>query len=104
MNPALDHVPACDRYDVVVIGGGHAGTEAARAAAAALGAGGRVALVSMEPARLGQMSCNPAIGGLAKGQMVREIDALGGIMGLAADASGIQFKVLNASKGPAVRG
>ncbi|MFM1804818.1 MAG: tRNA uridine 5-carboxymethylaminomethyl modification enzyme MnmG [Planctomycetota bacterium] len=92
------------RFDVVVIGGGHAGTEAARAAAAALGDGGRVALVSMEPARLGQMSCNPAIGGLAKGQMVREIDALGGIMGIAADASGIQFKVLNASKGPAVRG
>jgi tRNA uridine 5-carboxymethylaminomethyl modification enzyme len=93
-----------DRYDVVVIGGGHAGTEAARAAAAALGAGARVALVTMEPARLGQMSCNPAIGGLAKGQMVREIDALGGLMGLAADASGIQFKVLNGSKGPAVRG
>ncbi len=92
------------RFDVVVIGGGHAGAEAARAAAAALGDGGRVALVSMEPARLGQMSCNPAIGGLAKGQMVREIDALGGIMGIAADASGIQFKVLNASKGPAVRG
>jgi tRNA uridine 5-carboxymethylaminomethyl modification enzyme len=95
---------ASDRYDVVVVGGGHAGTEAARAAAAALGAGARVALVSMEPARLGQMSCNPAIGGLAKGQMVREIDALGGLMGLAADGSGIQFKVLNGSKGPAVRG
>jgi len=104
MHALLDHVPASDRYDVIVIGGGHAGTEAARAAAAALGGGGRVALISMEPARLGQMSCNPAIGGLAKGQMVREIDALGGIMGLAADASGIQFKVLNASKGPAVRG
>ena len=104
MHSLLDQLPASDRYDVVVIGGGHAGTEAARAAAAALGSGGRVALVSMEPARLGQMSCNPAIGGLAKGQMVREIDALGGIMGLAADASGIQFKVLNASKGPAVRG
>jgi len=104
MTRAIDRTPACDRYDVVVIGGGHAGTEAARAAAAALGEGGRVALVSMEPARLGQMSCNPAIGGLAKGQMVREIDALGGIMGLAAYASGIQFKVLNASKGPAVRG
>lgn len=104
MNRATEHAPACDRYDIVVIGGGHAGTEAARAAAAAIGAGGRVALVSMEPARIGQMSCNPAIGGLAKGQMVREIDVLGGIMGLAADASGIQFKVLNASKGPAVRG
>ena len=93
-----------DHFDAIVVGGGHAGTEAARAAAAALGAGGRVALVSMEPARLGQMSCNPAIGGLAKGQMVREIDALGGLMGLAADGSGIQFKVLNGSKGPAVRG
>jgi tRNA uridine 5-carboxymethylaminomethyl modification enzyme len=93
-----------DHYDVIVVGGGHAGTEAARAAAAALGTGARVALISMEPARLGQMSCNPAIGGLAKGQMVREIDALGGLMGLAADGSGIQFKVLNGSKGPAVRG
>ena len=86
-----------DAFDVVVVGGGHAGTEAARAAAAALGENARVALVSMEPARLGQMSCNPAIGGLAKGQMVREIDALGGLMPLAADASGIQFKVLNSS-------
>ncbi|MFZ9914947.1 MAG: FAD-dependent oxidoreductase, partial [Phycisphaerales bacterium] len=104
MESRAAHVHASDRYEVVVIGGGHAGTEAARAAAAALGEGGRVALVSMEPARLGQMSCNPAIGGLAKGQMVREIDALGGVMGIAADASGIQFKVLNASKGPAVRG
>ncbi len=93
-----------DVFDVVVIGGGHAGTEAARAAAAALGEHSRVALVTMEPARIGQMSCNPAIGGLAKGQMVREIDALGGLMALAADASGIQFKVLNSSKGPAVRG
>jgi tRNA uridine 5-carboxymethylaminomethyl modification enzyme len=108
MHASASHSPAAlrdaDRYEVVVIGGGHAGTEAARAAAAALGAGARVALVTMEPARLGQMSCNPAIGGLAKGQMVREIDALGGLMGLAADASGIQFKVLNGSKGPAVRG
>ncbi len=95
---------ARDHFDVIVVGGGHAGTEAARAAASALGEGGRVALLSMEPARLGQMSCNPAIGGLAKGQMVRELDALGGLMGLAADASGIQFKVLNSSKGPAVRG
>ena len=104
MRPDLTQLPAPARYDVVVIGGGHAGTEAARAAAAALGAGARVALVTMESARLGQMSCNPAIGGLAKGQMVREVDALGGLMGLAADASGIQFKVLNGSKGPAVRG
>ena len=103
-SPSLSIPADSDRYDVVVVGGGHAGTEAARAAAAALGAGGRVALVTMEPARLGQMRCNPAIGGLAKGQIVREIDALGGLMGLAADASGIQFKVLNSSKGPAVRG
>ena len=90
-NSSANLASATDRFDVVVIGGGHAGAEAARAAAAALGSGGRVALVSMEPARIGQMSCNPAIGGLAKGQMVREIDALGGIMGLAADASGIQL-------------
>ena len=93
------------QFDVVVIGGGHAGAEAAWAASAMLEAsGGRVALVTMDPSRTGAMSCNPAIGGLAKGQMVREVDALGGLMGLAADATGIQFKVLNASKGPAVRG
>jgi len=100
------------RYKVIVIGGGHAGAEAAWAAANMLLAGqassagpeGRVALITMDPAKIGAMSCNPAIGGLAKGQMVREIDALGGLMGLAADATGIQFKVLNASKGPAVRG
>jgi tRNA uridine 5-carboxymethylaminomethyl modification enzyme len=92
------------RYHVIVIGGGHAGTEAARAAASALGGGGRVALVTMDPARIGQMSCNPAIGGLAKGQMVREIDGLGGLMGRAIDATGIMFKMLNTSKGAAVRG
>ena len=88
-------------FDVIVIGGGHAGTEAAWAAA---NCGGHVALVTMDPARIGTMSCNPAIGGLAKGQMVREIDALGGLMGLAADRTGIQFRILNASKGPAVQG
>jgi tRNA uridine 5-carboxymethylaminomethyl modification enzyme len=92
------------RFDTIVIGGGHAGTEAAWAAANALGEGGRVALVTMDPARIGTMSCNPAIGGLAKGQMVREIDALGGLMGLATDATGIQFRMLNTSKGAAVRG
>ncbi|MDZ4754530.1 MAG: tRNA uridine-5-carboxymethylaminomethyl(34) synthesis enzyme MnmG [Phycisphaerae bacterium] len=92
------------RYDVLVIGGGHAGTEAAWAAAHALGDGGTVALITMDPSRIGTMSCNPAIGGLAKGQMVREIDALGGIMGLATDATGIQFRMLNTSKGAAVRG
>ena len=99
-------------FDVIVIGGGHAGAEAAWAAANMLrprwdeagGRAGKVALITMDPTKIGAMSCNPAIGGLAKGQMVREIDALGGLMGLAADATGIQFKVLNASKGPAVRG
>ena len=99
-------------YDVLVIGGGHAGAEAAWAAAnmlreawnATTGEQGRVGLVTLDPARSGQMSCNPAIGGLAKGQIVREIDALGGLMGLAADATGIQFRLLNRSKGPAVRG
>jgi tRNA uridine 5-carboxymethylaminomethyl modification enzyme len=93
-------------FDVVVIGGGHAGTEAAHAAAMVLRAqgGGRVALITMDASRIGAMSCNPAIGGLAKGQMVREIDALGGLMGRATDATGIMFKMLNTSKGAAVRG
>jgi tRNA uridine 5-carboxymethylaminomethyl modification enzyme len=95
-----------DRYDVIVVGGGHAGTEAAWAAASVLesSGAGRVALITMDPARIGQMSCNPAIGGLAKGQIVREVDALGGLMGLAIDATGIVFRVLNTSKGAAVRG
>jgi tRNA uridine 5-carboxymethylaminomethyl modification enzyme len=96
------------RYRVIVIGGGHAGAEAAWAAANLLPAErfgpGAVALVTIDPAKIGVMSCNPAIGGLAKGQIVREIDALGGLMGLATDATGIQFKVLNTSKGQAVRG
>src|ERR1039458_2387342 len=88
-------------YDIIIIGGGHAGAEAAWAASRL---GASVALVSMKPSKTGAMSCNPAIGGLAKGQMVREIDALGGLMGLATDATGIQFRMLNASKGPAVWG
>jgi tRNA uridine 5-carboxymethylaminomethyl modification enzyme len=88
-------------YDIIVIGGGHAGAEAAWAASRL---GASVALITLDPSRIGQMSCNPAIGGLAKGQMVREIDALGGLMGLAIDATGIQFRMLNRSKGPAVWG
>jgi len=92
------------RFQVIVIGGGHAGVEAAWAAANMLRTEKSVALVTIDPSKTGVMSCNPAIGGLAKGQLVREIDALGGLMGLAADATGIQFKVLNTSKGQAVRG
>ena len=87
-------------YDVIVIGGGHAGCEAAHAAARL---GCETALLTLNPARVGFMSCNPAIGGLAKGQLVKEIDALGGIMGVNTDETAIQYRRLNSSKGPAVR-
>ena len=88
------------KYDCIVIGGGHAGTEAAYASAKI---GLNTLLLTISKDTIAKMSCNPAIGGIGKGQIVREIDALGGIMGKAIDATGIQFRVLNLSKGPAVQ-
>src|SRR5512138_403887 len=87
------------RYDIIVVGGGHAGCEAAHAAAKM---GAKTLLVTMDMTKLAQMSCNPAMGGIAKGQIVREIDALGGMSGIVTDRSTIQFRMLNRSKGPAM--
>ena len=95
------HVKQNKVYDVVVVGGGHAGVEAALAASKI---GSKTALITFSKNDLGMMSCNPAMGGLGKGHLVREIDSLGGIIGIASDFSGIQFRMLNKTRGEAVRG
>src|SRR5512136_485811 len=87
------------RYDIIVVGGGHAGCEAAHISAVM---GAKTLLITMDMTKLAQMSCNPAMGGIAKGQIVREIDALGGMSGIITDRSMIQFRMLNMSKGPAM--